>query len=389
VKVESLHVYILKAPLAQPFFFSQPGEVTQRASAVVELRTDEGLTGFGEALCHGLQPPEIAASVISSTLAELVIGDDPFDVGVVFERAYNRVKDFGPKGATIAAISAIDIALWDLVGKATGKPVHKLLGGSFRSDVEPYATGFYRTRQGQYPRDAVEEAERHAEAGFTGMKVKIGHGIEDDVATVRAVRKAIGPTVKLMLDANHAYNRAVARRLIRDLEDENIFWLEEPISPEDMDGYLELKALGPRMMIACGENEWTRHGFWPWVKAGAVDILQPDIAASGGFTGLRQIADLVLAAGGLLNPHVWGTAITLAASLQFLAALPWSPLSRAAVEPLLEFDRSDHPFRQELIRERIEMHAGRVAIPTKPGLGIDVDTRVLEKFAAETMTKPS
>jgi D-galactarolactone cycloisomerase len=381
MRIHRVKTYVLKAALPDPFFFSQPGWVRQRASTVVEITTDDGLSGFGEALCHGLQPPEIACSVIDDCLGEMIVGADPFDVGVLFELMYNRVKDFGPKGVTIAALSAIDIAIWDLMGKATGKPVHKLLGGAFRCEVEPYATGFYRTAGGTYPHDLVLEAVRHVHAGFRAMKVKIGFGLHEDIEAVAAVRKAIGPDIRLMVDANHAYNRAVARRLIKDLDEYDVYWLEEPISPEDLEGYVDLRAIDRRLMIAAGENEFTRHGFWPWVTNRAVDILQPDITASGGFTGLRQISDIALAGGTFLNPHVWGTAIGLAASLQFLAAIPSVPISRGATEPLLEFDQSAHPFRAHLVTNPIEMRDGRVAIPDRPGIGVDIDRDVLERLS--------
>jgi D-galactarolactone cycloisomerase len=381
MRVRDIRTYILKAPLETPFFFSAPGVVRQRATTLVEVRTDDGLSGFGEALCHGHQPPEIAAAVIDSCLSEMVIGRSPLDVGVLFEEMTNRSRDFGPKGAMIGAISAIDIALWDIVGQSLGLPVHQLLGGAFRTSLRPYATGFYRVEGGSYPDQLVEEAIGHREAGFTAMKVKIGFGVEHDIRVVAAIREGIGPDVRLLLDANHAYDVGNARRLIAALTPYDIYWLEEPISPDDIDGYVHLRDTGPAMLLAAGENEYLRSGFWPWMQRRAIDVVQPDIAHSGGFTGLTQIRTLALAAGAMVNPHVWGSAVGLVASLHFLATIPTLPLSRGAEEPLLEYDRSSHPFRRELIADAPELVAGRVPIPTGPGLGLTIDRSVLEHYA--------
>jgi D-galactarolactone cycloisomerase len=384
MRVRDVRTYVLKAPLEQPFFFAAPGLVRQRATTVVEVITDEGLSGFGEALCHGHQPPEIAAVVIESCLREMVVGRDPFDAGVLFEEMTNRARDFGPKGAVIGAISAIDIALWDIMGQAVGKPVHQLLGGAFRTDVRPYATGFYRVEGGRYPDRHIDEALGHREAGFTAMKVKLGFGLDEDIRTVAAIREAVGADVRLLLDCNHAYDVGNARRLIDRLAPFDVYWLEEPISPEDVDGYAHLRATGPGMLLAAGENEYLRAGFWPWLQRGTLDVVQPDIAHSGGFTGLTQIKTLALAAGVLINPHVWGSAIGLVASLHFLATIPPLPISRAAEEPLLEYDRSSHPFRRELVANAPELADGRVPIPTAPGLGLDIDRSVLEHYSTAT-----
>jgi D-galactarolactone cycloisomerase len=381
VKITAVRTYVLKTPLETPFYYSQPGLVTQRASLVVEVRTDEGLSGFGEALCHGLQPPEIAGAAVDSCLRDMIVGRDPSDVVVLYEEMTNRVRDFGMKGAVVGAISAIDIALWDLLGQALGQPVHKLLGGAFRMTVRPYATGFYRVEGRTYPDALAEEARGHLEAGFGAMKVKVGFGIEEDVRAVAAVREAVGPDVRLMLDANHAYDVGTARRLIGAIEPYDVYWLEEPIPPEDLDGYVRLRAMAPRLLIASGENEYSRTGFWPWIQRGALDVVQPDVAMSGGFTGLTQIATLATAAGIRVNPHTWGTAISLVASLHVIATIPPVPISRAAEEPMLEYDRSSHPFRRDLIAEAPDLaDDGRVAVPTGPGLGIEVDRAVLERY---------
>src|SRR5882672_5624779 len=186
MKITGIAIHVLKSPLAEPFAFSQ-GWVTQRSATLVEVQTDTGLTGWGEAFAQGLEPPEIAAVVIDKALRPLVVGADPLDVEVLWHRMYHATRDYGRKGSVVAAISAVDIALWDIAGKVHGVPVHKLLGGAFRTKVQAYATGFYRiSGQGEAKR-LGEEAIRHYEAGFTSMKVKLGYGLQDDIAVMHEI----------------------------------------------------------------------------------------------------------------------------------------------------------------------------------------------------------
>ena len=379
MKITDIIVHVLRTTLAEPFAFSQ-GWVRQRSATVVEVTTDAGLTGWGEAFAQGLEPPEIAATVIDKALRPLVTGASPLDTEVLWHRMYHATRDYGRKGAVIAAISAIDIALWDIAGKFYRQPIHQLLGGAFRTRVQPYATGFYRIRgQGEAARLA-DEALRHFESGFTLMKVKLGFGIDDDIACMQAIGRAIeGKPVTLMVDTNHAYGRAEALRLGRALEAYNLRWYEEPVVPEDVQGYVECRNR-LSMPIAGGENEHTLFGFRALLAAGAVDIAQPDIGSCGGITAARHIIALAHAHGVQVNPHVWGSAIAQAASLQVIAAIPLAHHSLFAQEPVLEYDRSAHPFRQQLITQPIAMSEGWVAIPALPGLGIEVDRAVVAKF---------
>ena len=379
MKITDIAIHVLKSPLAEPFAFSQ-GWVTQRSATLVEVQTDAGLTGWGEAFAQGLEPPEIAAVVIDKALRPLIVGADPLDMEVLWHRMYHATRDYGRKGSVVAAISAVDIALWDIAGQVHGVPVYKLLGGAFRTRVQPYATGFYRIQgQGEAARLA-EEAIRHFEAGFTLMKVKVGYGVADDIACMRAIGRALqGKPVRLLVDANHAYGRADALRLGRALEEYNLLWFEEPVVPEDFRGYAELRER-LSMPIAGGENEHTLYGFREFLSAGAVDIAQPDIGSCGGITAARHIAALAQAHGVQVNPHVWGSAIAQAASLQVIAALPVAHHALFAPEPVLEYDRSSHPFRRQLIKQPIDVVNGWVEIPAKPGLGIDVDRATLDHY---------
>jgi D-galactarolactone cycloisomerase len=315
-------------------------------------------------------------------LAPLLIGEDATRPEVVWHKLYHATRDYGMQGALVGAISAIDIALWDLAGKALGRPVHALLGGAFRTRIEPYATGFYRIR-GQGERDRLaDEARRHADHGFRFMKVKLGFGLDDDIAVMEAVARAIeGRGVRLMIDSNHAYGYAEARELGRALADYRLRWYEEPVVAEDLAGYRELRATLP-MPIAGGENAFTVYGFRDLIGTRAVDIAQPDIGCAGGFTACRHIAALAQAHGVAVNPHVWGSAVGQVASLHLIASLPVTHHSLFPTEPVFEFDQSSHPFRRELVRAPIERGAdGWIDIPDGPGLGIEVNREVLERYA--------
>ncbi len=384
MKIADVRVHTLRSALEQPFAFSQ-GWVSSRGATLVEVTTDEGLTGWGEALCQGLQPPEIAAAAVTSALRPLVLGADPLEPEVLWHRMYHQTRDYGLKGAVIGAISGVDIALWDICGKARGEPVARLLGGMFRDKVQAYATGFYRIHgQGEAARLAAEAKQRHAE-GFRAMKFKLGFGLEDDLAVMQAIREAtLGLDYEAMIDTNHAYGVAEAIRLGRGLEEQGwkLRWYEEPVTQEDLDGYGEVRrALATP--IAGGENEFTLFGFRELFARRAVDIAQPDICAAGGFTGCRHIIALAHAHGIQVNPHVWASAVGQAASLQLIAAIPPAHHSLFGAQPLLEFDMSSHPFRERLTDHPLRQRDGWVEVPRRAGLGIEVSREVVKHYSVK------
>lgn len=233
---------------------------------IVEVITDEGVSGWGEALCHGLQPPHIAAAFIEHVFKPILLGRNPFDVEVLWEEMYNTTRPYGQGGSAVNAISGVDIALWDVIGKSLNQPIHALIGGAFRKEVTPYATGFYRVAEGNYPQDAIAEAHRYVEAGFKAMKLKIGFGVEEDIAYMRAIRQAVGEDVRIMADANGAYNSAAARRIIKETEDLNLYFLEELLAPEDLEGYQQIKSLS-KTYIAAGEQLFGKMGYRHGLKA--------------------------------------------------------------------------------------------------------------------------
>lgn len=385
MNISCIEVFIVKAPLETPFAFSQ-GWVHQRAATLVRITTETGIQGWGEAFTQGLEPPEIAAAAVSHALAPLLLGKNALSPAVLWQAMYNQTRDHGRKGSVMSAISAIDIALWDICGKHYQTPVHALLGGAFRQSVQPYATGFYRLKgQGESARLA-EEALGHRAAGFQAMKIKLGFGVRDDIAVMKSIVEALNdPAIELMIDTNHAYGRNDAIRLGRALSDYSLRWYEEPVVPEDIQGYAEVRA-ALDIPIAGGENEHSAFGFNGLFRANALDVAQPDVGSCGGFTAAREILAMAQANGVMVNPHVWGTAIAQAASLQYIATIPKAHHSLFAAEPVLEYDVSSHPFRLDLITEPWSMLDGRVAIPDKPGLGIEINMDTIEQYQTLTQT---
>ncbi|MDP1868851.1 MAG: mandelate racemase/muconate lactonizing enzyme family protein [Bradyrhizobium sp.] len=378
MKITAVRTHILEAALSQPFAYSRAWYDT-RTAMVVEIETDDGMVGWGE--CYG--PARITAAVVQA-IAPWLIGEDPLRTEFLWQIIYARLRDHGQKGAVIEGLSGIDIALWDIKGKHFGVPVHRLLGGPLRSEVQAYATGLYRRKSGDPLKYLAEEAVGYVAEGFKAVKLKVGFGVAEDAAVTRAVREAIGPDVALMVDANHAYDAVAAIRLGRMIEPYDIGWFEEPVPPEDVAGYREVKA-ALSIPIAGGECEFTRFGFRDLLASRAIDIVQPDTCAAGGLSECKKIADIAEAFGVRYNPHVWGTGIAIAASLQLLAVLPsQTPHSLAPLEPMLEFDRTEHPIRQSLLLQPIEHVKGIVQVPGGPGLGIDVDRDMLARFAIES-----
>ena len=375
MKIAAVRTHVLSAELSQPFAYSRAW-YDKRMATIVEIETDTGLTGWGE--CYG--PASITAAVVKS-VSPWLIGEDPLRTEWLWQEIYARLRDHGQKGAVIQGLSGIDIALWDMKGKHFESPVYRLMGGPLRTEVRAYATGLYRRQSGDPIKYLAEEAEGYVEEGFQAVKLKVGFGIGEDARITRAIRNRIGPNVALMVDANHAYDAVAAIRLGRMIEPEDILWFEEPVPPEDRAGYREVKA-ALAIPIAGGECEFTRLGFRDLLISRAVDIVQPDTCAAGGLSECKKIADMATAFGVRYNPHVWGTGIAIAASLQLLAVLPpHTPPSLAPIEPMLEFDRTEHPIRQALLTQPIEHRGGIVAIPNGPGLGIELDRAALAKFA--------
>lgn len=379
--ISSISIFVLDVAVASPFAFSQPGMVSRRGALILRLETASGLVGFGEGTCLGFQPADAAATLVRDVLSPMLIGRRISDHRTYFFQAFNRLRDFGLTGVVTAALSAVDIALWDVRGKALDSSVSALLGGRYRDDVEAYVTSFYSGDLGPDPSESAALALRYSSEGYTALKLKLGFGLGRDKRLVRAIRDAVPETMSVLVDANRGYGLGSARRLVSILDDLDVTWLEEPMSLDHVDDYRQLRSQAGSVLIAAGESEAGPIGFWPLMVEGAVDVLQPDLGIAGGFTGTTAVVDMALASGQAVCPHVWGTVIGQAAALQFIATIPRSPMSRGGFEPLFEFDLSDHPFRTALATTQIQAENGRLAIPDLPGLGVAVDEQALGEIA--------
>ncbi|HBC26403.1 MAG TPA: mandelate racemase/muconate lactonizing enzyme family protein [Ruminococcaceae bacterium] len=388
MKILKIETYILRVPLGNERFYSSQCAFPERNSMLVHIETDEGIDGWGEGGQYG--PPEPVASCINDVLAKQLIGRDPLQPMVLWDEMYASTRDFGQKGTYIEAISAIDIALWDIMGKALGKPIYTLLGGAHRKSVPAYATGCYY--RGEDPFDyrsnlhrLGEEAKGYVDAGFRMLKIKVGLlPIEQDLERAAAIRQAVGNDVKLFVDCNHSYNAFNAVKMISGLEKLGVVFVEEPVIPEDLEGYKYVRSK-VNMAIACGECEYTRYGFKNLITAGCIDIAQPDICVCGGLSEWMKIMALAQAFGVWTIPHVWGSGIALAAALHAIATIPEFPHTANRVvtqnEPMVEYDRNPNPLRDLLLKEKFELVNGCVVVPAGPGLGVEIDRKILEKYS--------
>lgn len=374
MKIAEVNTHLLDHPL-ETAFESASTRFTRRQHVLVEIVCDDGTTGWGE--CLGPARPN--ASMVGAYSAGL-IGRSPLDTEVIWQDLYNTFRDQGQRGLAMTALSGIDVALWDIKGRHFGVPVSVLLGGRIRNSVRAYATGSFRRDGVDRVSDNAAECAAHIADGFHAVKIKIGFGVDGDLAVIRAVREAIGPDTRLMIDANHGYTVREAIEVGTRAAAFGVDWFEEPVLPEQLDAYRAVRA-GQPVPVAGGETWHGRFGFREPIETGCIDIAQPDLCGTGGFTEMRRIADMAALRGIRLVPHVWGTAVQIAASLQFVAALLPDPPRRDPVAPIFEFDRTHNPFRQAIVTRPIEHVAGMIAIPDGPGLGIEIDRDALADFA--------
>jgi len=375
MRITDIEAFDLQCDIEPSFGWSQ-GWVNKRNTTIVKISTDSGLVGWGEGA---------ASALIRDWIGPLLIGRDPMQRNqlweLMFSSLYNGNNFVGIAGS---AVSAIDIALWDLAGKASGLPIHTLLGGKIRDRIPVYATGLYYT-ENEFPHHLLEEARGYVTQGFSGMKTKVGGlDIDQDVERVKAIREAIGPNVRLMIDANEGYNASSAIQVGQKLSNLDISWFEEPVNAQDIDAYLQVKnALS--IPIAGGENLRSRYEFKDYLSRRAYDIVQPDVMHCGGITEMMRIAAVANAHGIQVNPHVWGSPIMIAASLHVTSTLPPCPTARAVKpyvnEPVMEFDRTPSAIREELCAKPFHQEDSSIAVPDGPGLGIEVDEEAVKNMS--------
>lgn len=374
MRIEAVNTHLLEHRL-ETAFESASMRFDKRVHVLVEIVCDDGTTGWGE--CLG---PALPNAAVVKAYAQWLIGKDPLETEKHWAVLYNALRDQGQRGLSITALSGIDIALWDIKGKHFGVPVSTLLGGRFRDSVRAYATGSFKRDGVDRVEDNAAEVARYRAEGFHATKIKIGFDPEEDLRVIAAVREAAGPDMRVMIDGNHGYEAYEAIRVGQQAAEFGIDWFEEPVVPEQLAAYREVRARQP-IPVAGGETWHTRWGMREPIETRCVDIIQPDICGCGGFSEIRKIADLASLHGVRVVPHVWGTAIQIAAALQFMAAMVPDPMRTNPLEPILEFDRTINPFRQAVVKTPLEHVGGVVAIPDGPGLGIEINRDALTEFA--------
>jgi L-rhamnonate dehydratase len=344
---------------------------------LIRIQTDEGITGIGEV---DSLPPVVKAIVdappshaIASGLRHLLIGENPLEIDRLWHKLYRGSIYYGRQGPAIHAISGIDIALWDIKGKVLGQPVHRLLGGPHRDSIRAYAS----TLMPETPEEARAVVAGLVERGFTAIKLgwgPFGRDADLDVALVRAAREAAGDDVDLMFDIGLGWpNADHGIRQVRRFEEYRPYWVEEPFWPDETAAYRKL-ADTVETRIACGEEDATRWGFDLLMERTGVDVIQPDVTRAGGISELVRIAHLADLRGVAMVPHSWSTGIIKAASLHVIGAMPNATF--------LEYCVQETALNQLLTVERFPVVDGMVALPEKPGLGVEIDEEVVRRYAA-------
>jgi D-galactarolactone cycloisomerase len=386
MKIVKIQSHVLQYDLPEPLGYSQQ-YYAKRSAHLVEVTTGEGITGWGE--CFG--PGNIALAnkaIVERVIQPLILGMDPMDRDVIWHKVYNLLRDHGQKGMPMQSLSGVDIALWDIAGKVAGLPIHKLIGGAHRTDVSVYGYGMM-LRPGESVDNLaarfVDEAAEIKDMGFVATKMKVGLGPKPDVKLAEAVRKGVGDDYRFMVDANHCYTTSDAFYVGRALQDLDAYWFEEPIAPEDHDGYRELRA-GLDINISGGEAEFNRWGWRQILENRGLDIAQPEVCALGGISEYLRVLALCHAHFTPVINHVWGSDIAVATNLQLLAAMPPLPGGLHPWEPMLEFDTTHNHFRDDMLEEplnivsQVKNNNGTVKIPDKPGIGVTPNLDFIKQY---------
>jgi L-alanine-DL-glutamate epimerase-like enolase superfamily enzyme len=380
MKITNVEVLVLKSPglYNNPEGSEEPLGPTYMG--IVRVSTDAGITGYSDM--------ETAASVAKAAveaprwseagveafdgLASLIVGENPLEVERLWYKMYRGSVYYGRRGVAIQAISAIDIALWDIMGKFYQQPIHVLLGGKWRDKVRAYASTLFRSE----PEAMREATKKYLDQGFTA--IKFGWGVfgkdpSKDIRLVEAARQQMGSQTDLLVDTGWFIERTPkqAIQVIRSIECFRPFFVEEILHPEDYAGYRQV-AESVDTLIACGEQEATEWGFRQLIDQGKVDILQPDLTRCGGFTIARKIVHMAELANMLVIPHSWSSDLLTAASLHLNA------FQRRAV--FVEFNTSQGPLSRAMVKTPLRMMDGYVPVPCGPGLGVEVNEETLEKY---------
>lgn len=367
---------------------------------VVEVHTDEGITGIGETDTN----PWIARECIQARgthclgrgLQEMLIGEDPLQPERLWQKLYTGSKMTGRRGATICALGAIDMALWDICGKAMNQPIYKLLGGAVKDYIVPYASLLPAGHTlKEYRENLVQDATRAKAHGFTAGKMEVcikgpyAHNLLDEsddaiVEIVAACREAVGPSFTMMVDVCYCWSNAKeALRVIKQLEPFDIFFFETPIDIDDLEGYAYLSDHSP-IRIAAGELQNTHWEFLDLADRGRLDVLQPDVGRVGGFSEFKRVGQIAADRGKLIVPHCWKTGIGIAATAHAAATIGCCPFIE-----FLPADLCESVLRKELVSDELTIVDGVIPLPQRPGLGIELNRDAIRKFNSDELVVSS
>lgn len=372
MRIESVSARVLAARPEQGVVFAL-GAYDVFTLVLVEVRTDDGLVGYGEAIAR--RGAEMTRSAVESLLAPVLVGKDALDIGGLWVEMIDRLRRWGHAGGVVVeAISGVDCALWDIAGKAAGEPVWRLLHGAGRRRVPVYASSVYIDSDAAMVDQTVEQVR----AGFSAVKVKIGRdadagGPRGDVRALEAIRSSVGPDVELMVDANGAFDAPTAIQVGRALAELDVKWMEEPVPPDDEAGYRRVHELAV-VPLAAGESHFGPFGFRPLAVDGLVDYVQPDLARCGGITAAMQVAAMCYAYNRRIAPHTgFSGGLSQLAALHVAAAVPGLDS--------LEYMFIDNPARELFVGGYPRQEQGFVDVPDGPGLGLELDLDYLASIA--------
>lgn len=380
--IERIRTYCLEHSLDKPFGFSQ-WFYNKRHSLIVEITDSSGAIGYGE--CYG--PALVTQTAIDNIYAPLIIGDDPLLNEVIWQKCWKSTLDFAVSGVMMGGMSGIDMALLDLKGKLLNINTSTLMGGSVRTSLQGYATGMYFDNDSDKNliKKIIKEAEGYIDAGFKALKIKIGKNINFDKALIKQIR-SIFPDIKLMADANHAYDINEAIIIGKLLEENNYSWFEEPLSPTQLNLY---SSLSNKLDIAvsAGESEQTRWGFQKMLDCKAVTIIQPDMAYCGGPSEALKIRSIASSYGINTIPHCWGTQLNLSCAAHFLSTSMIEPGRNEEPLLMLEVDHTPNPLRDNIFNNKVIITKGNVQVPDEPGLGVEINLDAMLKFCIHQTEK--
>jgi D-galactarolactone cycloisomerase len=363
VKVEGIP---LSAKIDNPFRISTTRFSEVRA-LVVKLTTDNGLVGVGESLVR--ESPKATKYLVEEMLAPQIIGEDPLDAAAIWWKMFSVMRTRGhTKGTFLEAISGVDVAIWDIIGKSLNMPTYKVLNGFGRKEITAYGSSVFI---GDIE-NMINQTKKFLEKGYMTIKIKLGMGVQKDVKAIKAIREYVGESVRLMIDCNSIYDAGTAIELGRKLEKYDIYWMEEPVPPYDLEGYRLVRNNQP-LRLASGEGEYGIYGFRDLLDTNSLSIVQPDLGRVGGYTEGMRVAALIYSKNLKIAPHTgMCSALNIVASMHYAAAAPNLFM--------FEFMDLEHPLIEIFSTPVLRPEKGIIKMPDKPGLGLELDMNKISKW---------